>query len=287
MSTTKDGVHYSIQSITPKDAEQMLGHNRRNRNVVQRKVREYAKAIRRGDWLLTGDPIRFGKDGTLLDGQHRLLAVVEAGKGIQTMVIRNVPDEVQDAVDTGVKRTLAHVLQIKGYPNANVLAAAVRGLYAYREAGLFDLRGIDNAGHQQLLALLHRNNGLQESVRTTSNITADSGVRYFSAMAALHYVISEKHDEDTATAFFDNLCEHSYGGSGKKDPIIQLRKRLMQAQAKTGHGTAKMSVRMKAALTVKAFNYWMQGVEPELLQWRAGGPSPEAFPQIISADDAS
>jgi predicted nucleic acid-binding Zn ribbon protein len=69
----------SIVYVTPEMAERWLGHNKVNRNLRNRRVDQFARDMRSGRWQLTGEAIKFGKSGNLIDGQHRLWAVIESG----------------------------------------------------------------------------------------------------------------------------------------------------------------------------------------------------------------
>jgi len=65
-----------------------------------------------GEWQLTHQGIAFDKDGNLLDGQHRLQAVINHGRGVEFMVTRNLPHEVFSSLDRGVVRTLADTTKL-------------------------------------------------------------------------------------------------------------------------------------------------------------------------------
>jgi hypothetical protein len=271
-SGSKNGVHYSIRSVS------------------EGVVKQYAGAIKRGEWKLTGGAITFDSEGRLQDGQHRLAAVVEADRAIQTFVVRNLEPAAQEAVDTGLKRNFAHVLQLRGYKAATHIAAAARALYAYRHTRRFDAKSLGGftstpaPTNQQLLNLVQRHPGLIESAKFVHKLRKNSPMKFPAGVAAFHYVIEERYDDDTATTFLERLCDMSYGGSGKLDPIVQLRKRLIEGQATGVSGN--MATRVKMALMVKAFNAWVQGSEPHNLRWRAGGAKPEPFPEIVSPEAA-
>lgn len=67
-----------VETITPEIAKTMLGENVNNRRISRDNVNLFAREIRNGEWRFNGEAIKFGKDGRLLDGQHRLLAVIAA-----------------------------------------------------------------------------------------------------------------------------------------------------------------------------------------------------------------
>src|ERR1700761_996246 len=90
-----------VERLSPKSAKALLKGNVHNRNLRKARVSSLAEAMKRGEWELNGESIKVAEDGSLLDGQHRLQAVVESGKSIQVLVVRNLPSDAQDTVDTG------------------------------------------------------------------------------------------------------------------------------------------------------------------------------------------
>lgn len=68
----------SISTITPDEARLILMGNRNNRNPNLQRVSEYARQIRAGEWQDVHQGILLGKNGELIDGQHRLLAIIKA-----------------------------------------------------------------------------------------------------------------------------------------------------------------------------------------------------------------
>lgn len=65
---TRDGYE-----ISPEQAAKWLERNDNNRNVNVAKVKKMAKDMREGHWDTTHQGIAIASDGTLVDGQHRLL----------------------------------------------------------------------------------------------------------------------------------------------------------------------------------------------------------------------
>jgi hypothetical protein len=78
-----------------------------NRPLRPTVVENYADEMRRGEWHLTHQGIALDIDGNLIDGQHRLAAVIKANVIVPMMVTVNAPRASFVALDGGVKRTLA------------------------------------------------------------------------------------------------------------------------------------------------------------------------------------
>lgn len=115
-----------IEFIDPLRAQAILAKNTRNRPLRKSVVRTYAQEMASGRWH-PHLPICIDSDGDLLDGQHRLSAVVECGIGQWFTVIKSLARDAFSAIDGGVKRTNADALTIgRNATNANALASIVR-----------------------------------------------------------------------------------------------------------------------------------------------------------------
>ena len=98
----------NIEAITPELAQRYLELNSRQQRKIRRhKVAEYADDMRNGLWELNGAAIVIDEFGNLIDGQHRLSAVVESGTTQRFVVVRNVREDAYRTIDQGMKRSLA------------------------------------------------------------------------------------------------------------------------------------------------------------------------------------
>jgi len=71
-------------TLTPAIAENLLQKNNGNRKLQPATVNRYAKTMRSGNWRSTHQGIAIDESGNILDGQHRLEAVVKSGVTIIT-----------------------------------------------------------------------------------------------------------------------------------------------------------------------------------------------------------
>lgn len=117
--------------VTPQIAAKFLGKNDRNRPIKWRRVQQLADAMMRGEWKETHQGIAFSPDDVLIDGQHRLLAIVETGISQWLWVFRNVDPAAFPVVDTGAPRTAADTLAIDKAHNCTVMAACIKQILLY------------------------------------------------------------------------------------------------------------------------------------------------------------
>jgi hypothetical protein len=99
--------------ITPAQAADFLRANiEHNRPVRNLWVRKLAAMIERGEWRMTHQGIALTPDNRLLDGQHRLLAVVLANKAVPMRVTFDCDPDAFAVLDNGVKRAISDQVRI-------------------------------------------------------------------------------------------------------------------------------------------------------------------------------
>lgn len=96
-----------IIKVTPKLAQAWLEKNiSSNRTVRSADVSRYARDMRAGKWMLNPQGIIFNESGNLIDGQHRLWAVIAADTAVDMVVWFDVPDNMLHVIDSGVARKM-------------------------------------------------------------------------------------------------------------------------------------------------------------------------------------
>lgn len=98
-----------VVNVTPEMATEWLNHNTHNRPLRHGLVERYAAIMRAGGWKLVHQGIAFTAEGDIVDGQHRLFAVIESGMTIAFNVTRGVLAETQMVIDDHAKRTVRDV----------------------------------------------------------------------------------------------------------------------------------------------------------------------------------
>lgn len=263
----------SIETITPEKAREYLAHNTHNRNVRPHRVANYAADMRAGSWLLNGEGIKFNTRGEIDDGQHRLLAIIEADVPVQMLVVRGV-ENAQHTMDTGLNRQFSDVLKLQGEDAAVVKAAIARSIFHWE---LGDRRFGGGRGRPstniQLLESFEKHKEWIESARHLLTKVSSSVYLPTSVSGALYFAFSQLDPED-AEYFFTRLVSDEGHRTG--DPIFALRRALLSIRAET-KGTRNLTY--MAAITIKAWNVYRDGGEVQLLRFRPGGANPEKFPE--------
>lgn len=267
------------ETLTVEDARRMLGHNTHNRNPRGRSVHRYARDMRAGRWAFTGDPIRFDTRGVLLDGQCRLLALVEAGEtdphvSLDTLVVRGLPPAVQAHVDLGARRSLADRLRLRGEHDCGLLASTVMLDASWERTGGY---AIGAATHMEALAWLDaHHDDLTEAARRGRAFTRRGRLLSASCAAVLWLRFARK-DRMMADLFTRTVADPR--GLDAHDPRLILNDRLAGLRALEARGV-DVSMRVKAGLAVKAWNLWRAGATCDRLEYRPGGAVGEAFPHV-------
>lgn len=111
MSERVKTMKISVMQITPDLAAEFLKRNTGNRTIRKTAVNQYADDLRRGNWKLTHQGVAISPSGRLLDGQHRLSAIVQAGIAAQMVVALDVDEGAYAVIDRGKPRRLTDAVQ--------------------------------------------------------------------------------------------------------------------------------------------------------------------------------
>ena len=93
-----------VINVTPEMAAAWLEKNTHNRDIRQADINQYARDMKNGDWQLTHHGVAFNCEDVLIDGQHRLWAVIESGATVPMLVTYGLPIEVQLVIDDNFQR---------------------------------------------------------------------------------------------------------------------------------------------------------------------------------------
>jgi hypothetical protein len=137
MNTVVTNETERIVTITPEMATAWLeNQNTHNRKLIQVNVDKFSKDMKEGRWQLTHQGIAFDDKNNLVDGQHRLWAVVLAGKPVTMRVFTGLAPEVVETIDVGTRRSNLDVIRLSGNAEQfnSIHMAIVRAMYNTRKS---------------------------------------------------------------------------------------------------------------------------------------------------------
>lgn len=260
----------SIETFDAARAAEALGHNTCNRPLSPFQARQLAASISRREWKLNGETVVFSDSGRLLQGQHRMQAVILTGVPITTFVVRGVPDDVFPSFDRGKKRGAADVLAIDGKKNTVQLAAAGRAI-VFLEQGGYAGR---NCSSDQVRATVEQHPTLSTWVERFST----SPARKFlpSSFAAVLTLAAERHGEAPVGVFLEQVASGEQ--LAKRMPAFTLRERFLGA----ARGQS-LTAEVQLAFFIKAINAHLRAEPLVMLRFLPG----EDFPSVCGRHRAS
>lgn len=130
-------VRASIKLINAELAKTLLERSKgvvKNRRISQTKVSQYRDMMLNGQWKLNGETLILNKEGYVIDGQHRLKAVIEAAVvqpdiQIPLLVTEGVEDSAMATIDQGLSRTIGHAADLSGRDAKSNHLAITKALY--------------------------------------------------------------------------------------------------------------------------------------------------------------
>lgn len=252
----------TLETITPHKAAEMLKFNHSNRAMVANHLNRLISEMLAGDWKVTGDTIKINGD-RLLDGQHRLEAVVRSGVSIQCFIARNVDTDSFPMIDTGRTRMGGDVLSALGYHNVFITASAARMIWYY-EHRIARLDG--PLSNNTVLHTVKRHPTLPAFISELSGyIFCKTGA----LVSALYWL--SLADQDKADEFISSFT----GGVDLKitNPIYLLRERVINDRLlrATKHGRKRL-----VAMAFRTWANWLEGKTTAHL--KATSPDEENFP---------
>lgn len=216
-------ISYNVEVITPELAQEILDKSKiifnskekgksKQRRVRWKTVDLYVKAIQEGRWRLNGETIKLDKFGAVIDGQHRLWAVIKAGIPTSFLVVRDVDSEDVGTIDIGLKRSLENALQFYAKCYENGAAAVVKAKMQLDNDDTNFGQSNANAelGHTQMVEEYIDNEAMyNEAAHYGKKVYKDSeGTLKASEVGAIYayLVYTRKYERAGVEEFFQRLC---------------------------------------------------------------------------------
>jgi len=247
-------ITHEIVMVTPSMAGRWLRENNtHNRPLYEATIEKYAREMKAGAWTVTSQGIAFADDGTLLDGQQRLSAVVMANIPIKMLVVSGLPRVyrhggdgdlyTQDVIDGQKPRTIGDVLSIgHGVENAAVKMAIINMIVCVFKGSV---KLSPRVGYN-ILQLYS-----DEIEFTLSNRAQTRGLSYTPAITGI--VLAAKVDLDKSMIFKDQY----FKGVGLREgsPALTLRNYMLTRSATGAMGSGVRMTVLNYAMTAMKYHF--------------------------------
>lgn len=258
-STMADGNGHSrigetdtIELITPKIAAEWLTKygRKENRTVNRSRVDGYV-ALMTCDpsrWLCSREhAISFDTTGTILNGHHRLKAVIVSGRTIEFVIRRGVDPKVLKYTDTHQRRTPGQIARMFG--DDTRWDQAMRVIFWARDPSQRQL------AHELVMEALREEFALA-AITAGPALKIKAAGRLLNAGAKAGLLLCAKHEFEEAARFITDLC----GASDRSIVGLRASRNLLQWIENHRGGGATQALDTMCAV-INAFDQFRHGLD--------------------------
>lgn len=229
--TKKDA---SIVKASKKLVDELLSLNMNNRNPKKGHIEWIKSFIQAKEFLLTGQGISVSDSGVLIDGQHRLMAIRDAGyPPVELLIVTGLEEKSKIYVDQHAKRSTSDMLKIVLNQEISQRMAAIINFHLRLKETNDDF--VTMPGRSNLDDVVDAMNDHHYIISLLCNAMGNLG-RAGTLCGLFHY--AKKYDEDTAL----QLAE--WVGSGENmrhdDSSYRFREYLLGRGKKNYGGSAQL-----------------------------------------------
>lgn len=253
-----DNIVAEVVTITPADATNWLRCNEHNRPVRKSHVVFLAGEMKAGNWQINGQAIVIAENEQVLDGQHRLLAIIEAGIPIKSLVVYGITPEAFSTIDTGAVRSSADALWLHFHDYSQHVVKAVATAVPWLkqlERGALRTGGSSKVSNTEVIAYAQDHLSLFERAARLHGYPKDNRPLSMGPGTAL-YEYFARRDEEKADKFFEDLYT---GENLERTDVEYVLRQAFQKDAQ--RITTKLPTSIKVRMTIKAWNWRRRGMD--------------------------
>jgi hypothetical protein len=257
--------------LTPESAAELLNHNTMNRPLRQPHVNRIAAQIASGKWQFNGDTIKISQGGDVLDGQHRLWAIMEAKVPVETIVVRGIERDAFATMDAvrQIRTGADTVARLGQVGRRNEIATALTWLTRWQRDKMEAFRDprnrIENSDIEEAFK------AHPQIVRAVERCARFRGLVNVGTLAFTYYVITNRKSE-LAERMLETLENPT--AIGIDDPFFRLRSYFVDDRGKRKEPLTIIAYIFKAA-NAAAFDDKIR-----VLKWSNQGTHGESFPKL-------
>lgn len=254
-----------------------------NRPLSLRHINHLASQMLLGKWRLTHQGLAFDTKGSFKDGQHRMMALVQAAEvgakigdlelppkpkiKIKFNVTYGVEPDTFSVMDVGRNRTSDQILSMSGYTDAMHLSATARLIFLYRNYP-YQLWRSTKVTNEQVLGTV-QDTGIDRYINVARSLQKLKFI--VSGVAAGYYICEEAFPQGPHEAFLTAL---KTGEEMRiQDPRNAFRNFVIKSSAQPGRSRRDASLHF--ALYIKAWNDFVAKRRRTIITFRADEKFPE------------
>lgn len=272
-----------FQTITPQQARDLLAnHNPSNRRLDSGHATFLAQEMERGTFRPdNGDSIRIDTNGNVLDGQHRLAAIVRVGKPVTMLIAKDVDRDTFATIDTGKRRTVQDIVGIdfamlglvapKGTPHAARLLIEYESKFALGASAV-------NTGARRVIASVDavlsmcKRDGFMDAVQRAVKISKKMKIVQ-TAPVAVALLACERDNKPACDLYFHRLQTMEGLQAGAPEHSVDRALRTW----KVSGSAAQRSVYGQLFALIRGY---LASRDGERLSRIYVPPTPETFPYL-------
>ena len=235
----------AFEKITPQQASEILATaNDKNRTIKPATVAQYTRAMQAGDWKISDSIIGFDESGLLVNGQHRLAAIVKSGTTQHFFVARGLPASAVATFDQGRNRTASDTLKFNGVDYPRNFLEWTRAAENYK-AGL---------NVKLSVAELVRQIGERELALTFVHDHATKTIRGVTSAPVMAAVVLayEAVSDEVLTSFIQQLV-NGFDSNGSSNVLVTRFARSLLAQGGSRTSTERLALTHRTAALILGF----------------------------------
>jgi hypothetical protein len=128
----------AVEIVTREKAYEMMKHNKANRTIRNSHVNALLREIAAHRFYPGIDSICFDIYGNLMNGQHRLRAIIESGIPVKLVIVRNMDPRAMKAFDANQTRKAKDYFAMHGKHYAATVESAARVLMSLKHVAETD-----------------------------------------------------------------------------------------------------------------------------------------------------
>ncbi|MFJ1595642.1 hypothetical protein [Streptomyces sp. NPDC088261] len=273
----------TVVVITPDMASEILRRNTGNRPVDKSLVTQLVGEIHRGSWQVTHQGIALDgplSSGNLVDGQHRLHAIMKSGKATPALVFENIPPATFSVLDTGKRRSGGDVLALTGERDSTLLSATIRHVYLFRTFPTGSWVGSSSrVTNNELLAIFRAQPEEFRTAAKQGRILGKEMGLIPTAAACAYFLTVESAPVAQVGEWMRGLTTQANLDSD--DPRLALIKVMSQLRG-GGSQRRRTDTRGQVGLYIKAWNAWVSGRPVKSLRLQKGEKIPRPIQMLIA-----